>query len=92
MPNDLAIDFRQATAAVEGLREGLDGDTSLKLYALYQQATAGDASGPKPGFFEFADTARYEAWSRLRGMPHGEAQRRYVELVRRLPACASRFA
>lgn len=83
---DLVTDFRQAAEDVKRLPERPDNDTLLKLYALYKQATDGDACGPKPGFFDFVNTAKYEAWSRLRGMRDDEAQRKYIELVRKLGA------
>lgn len=86
MTAELATDFRQAAEDVKHLPTRPDNDTLLKLYALFKQATDGDASGPKPGFFDFVNTAKYEAWSRLRGMQGDEAQRKYVELVRQLGA------
>ena len=86
MARDLSDDFRQAAEDVQRLPERPDNDTLLKLYALYKQATEGDANGPKPGFFDFVNTAKYEAWSRLRGMQSDEAQKKYVDLVRQLQA------
>ena len=86
MSHDVSEDFRQAAEDVKRLPERPDNDTLLKLYALYKQATDGDACGPKPGFFDFVNTAKYEAWSRLRGMQSAEAQEKYVKLVRQLEA------
>jgi acyl-CoA-binding protein len=86
MSTDPDTEFRQAAEDVKRLQERPDNDTLLKLYALYKQATDGDANGPKPGFFDFVNTAKYEAWSRLRGMQAGEARQKYVELVRQLGA------
>jgi acyl-CoA-binding protein len=84
MAPDLDADFLQASEDVKRLSQRPDNDTLLKLYALYKQATDGDVNGPKPGFFDFVNTAKYEAWARLRGMQSSEAQRKYVELVRQL--------
>lgn len=78
--------FLQAAEDVQRLATRPDNDTLLKLYALYKQATDGDVAGAKPGFFDFVNTAKYEAWSRLRGMPAGDAQQKYVELVQQLRA------
>jgi acyl-CoA-binding protein len=86
MSHDLSEGFLQAAEDVKRLPERPDNDTLLKLYALYKQATHGDADGPKPGFFDFVNTAKYEAWSRLSGMQPAEAQQKYVELVRQLGA------
>ena len=84
MSINLDAGFLQATEDAKQLPARPDNDTLLKLYALYKQATDGDACGPKPGFFDFVNTAKYEAWSRLRGMRPGEAQQKYIDLVRQL--------
>lgn len=84
MAADLDADFRQAAEDVKRLPARPDNDTLLKLYALYKQATDGDVAGPKPGFFDFVNTAKYEAWTRLRGMRADDARQKYVELVRQL--------
>jgi len=86
MSADLDASFRQAAEDAKQLPTRPDNDTLLKLYALYKQATDGDACGPKPGFFDFVNTAKYEAWSRLRGMHASEARQKYIELVRQLGA------
>ncbi len=76
--------FQQATRDVLALPERPDNATLLKLYALYKQGTLGDADGPKPGFFDFVNTAKHAAWARLRGMRQDEARQQYVSLVRTL--------
>lgn len=86
MTIDLDAGFRKAAEDAKRLPARPDNDTLLKLYALYKQATDGDACGPKPGFFDFVNTAKYEAWSRLRGMQASEAQEKYIDLVRQLGA------
>ena len=53
---------------------------------VYKQGSEGDVSGPKPGFFDFVGTAKYEAWAKLKGTPSAEARQRYIELVRSLGA------
>ncbi|MGH8118282.1 MAG: acyl-CoA-binding protein [Rhodanobacteraceae bacterium] len=88
MPSDLDAEFRKAAEDVRHLPTRPDNDTLLKLYALYKQATAGNNDAPKPGFFDFVGTAKYEAWSRLRGMQAADAQQKYIELVRALEAKA----
>ncbi|HEY9112660.1 MAG TPA: acyl-CoA-binding protein [Rhodanobacteraceae bacterium] len=86
MSSELDADFQRAAEDVKRLPERPDNDTLLKLYALYKQATDGDVNGPKPGFFDFVNTAKYEAWSRLRGMRAHDAQQKYIDLVRQLGA------
>ena len=83
---ELDPQFLAAGEAVKKLAERPDNDTLLKLYALYKQGSEGDVSGPKPGFFDFVGTAKYEAWAKLKGTPNAEARQRYIELVRSLGA------
>ena len=83
---DLTAEFEQAAIDVKQLAQRPDNDMLLKLYALYKQGSVGDVCGPKPGFFDFVGTAKYEAWSQLHGMPKDEARQKYVELVRKLEA------
>jgi acyl-CoA-binding protein len=79
--SDLKTAFEQATRDVQNLPERPDNDALLRLYALYKQATEGDISGDKPGFFDFVGTAKYEAWAKLTGTGRDEAMQRYIDLV-----------
>jgi acyl-CoA-binding protein len=84
--SDLQTRFEKAAEDVKQLAKRPDNDTLLKLYALYKQGLEGDVSGPKPGFFDFVGTAKYEAWSKLKGTKQDEAQQKYVDLVKKLGA------
>src|SRR5690348_4437763 len=84
--SNIKTKFEQAAEDIKKLSERPDNDTLLKLYALYKQGAEGDVSGPKPGFFDFVGTAKYEAWAQLRGMSTEEARSKYIELVRKLEA------
>ena len=83
---DLKQQFEQAKKDVQALSERPDNDTLLRLYALYKQGSDGDVSGDKPGFFDFVGTAKYEAWSKLKGTSQDEAMQKYVALVKKLGA------
>lgn len=82
--SDLDAQFAQAAKDVMTLSEEPDNNVKLKLYALYKQATEGDVSGPRPGFFDFVGNAKYEAWEKVRGTSREDAQKQYVALVARL--------
>lgn len=86
MSEDLKAQFEQAAVDVKGLEKRPGDDDLLALYALYKQATEGDASGEKPGFFDFVARAKFEAWEELGGVSQDEAMRRYIEKVRALGA------
>jgi len=82
--SDLKSSFEQAAKDVQALAERPDNDTLLRLYALYKQGAEGDVAGPKPGFFDFVGTAKYEAWAKLKGTGQDEAMKKYVDLVKKL--------
>lgn len=81
---DLKEQFQKAAQEVMGLAERPDNDTMLRLYGLYKQGSEGDVSGPKPGFFDFVGTAKYEAWEKLQGTKPEDAMKKYVDLVKKL--------
>ncbi|WP_101924823.1 MULTISPECIES: acyl-CoA-binding protein [Luteimonas] len=83
---DLTQQFEAAGRRVRDLPARPDNDTLLRLYALYKQATEGDAGGPRPGFFDFVGTAKREAWERLAGTSRETAMQRYIDLVATLVA------
>jgi len=82
--NDKPAAFEKAAEAVKSLPERPDDATMLKLYALYKQGSLGDVQGDRPGFFDFVGAAKYEAWEKLEGTSQDEAQRQYIDLVRKL--------
>jgi acyl-CoA-binding protein len=82
--SDLNSRFEAAAVAAKSLPERPDNDTLLKLYALYKQGSEGDVNGPKPGFFDFVGTAKYEAWAKLAGTSQDQAKEKYIALVERL--------
>jgi diazepam-binding inhibitor (GABA receptor modulator, acyl-CoA-binding protein) len=86
MTDDLRARFEQAAVDVKGLATRPSDNDLLALYALYKQATEGDASGDKPGFFDFVARAKYEAWEELKGTSTDQAMQRYVDKVRSLGA------
>ena len=79
--SDLNTQFAQAQKDVNSLSERPDNDTMLKLYALYKQATQGDAGGERPGAFDFVRRAKFDAWTGVKGTSTEDAMRQYVELV-----------
>jgi len=81
---DQTAEFERAANAAKSLPERPDDRTMLQLYALYKQGSSGDVQGSRPGFFDFVGAAKYEAWEALQGTAPDEAQRQYVDLVRKL--------
>ncbi len=77
--SDLQVRFAQAQQDVQALRP--DNTAMLKLYALYKQATKGDATGDRPGTFDFVARAKFDAWSEVAGVSADDAMHQYIDLV-----------
>ncbi|CCD40934.1 Acyl-CoA-binding protein [Candidatus Paraburkholderia kirkii UZHbot1] len=81
---DIDQQFAQAQADVTQLLERPGNLTLLRLYALFKQASVGDAQDEKPGFTDIAGKYKYEAREALKGTPADDAKTRYVKLVEAL--------
>lgn len=81
--------FTQAQADVKELSERPGNLTLLRLYALFKQATEGDANGDQPGFADIVGKYKRDAWAALKGTPQEVAKQHYVELVESLRSGAS---
>ena len=84
MSSDLATEFAAAAQSAQSLPKKPDNATLLQLYSLYKQATAGDASGKRPGFTDPVGRAKYDAWAALQGTPKDTAMQSYIDLVAKL--------
>ncbi|MDX1415039.1 MAG: acyl-CoA-binding protein [Candidatus Promineifilaceae bacterium] len=82
--NDLQVQFETAAEQATNLPKRPDNETMLKLYSFYKQATVGDVAGKRPGFTDFVGRAKYDAWSKLKGMDKEAAKQSYVDLVNQL--------
>lgn len=76
--------FDQAQADSKNLSERPDNMTLLKMYALYKQASSGDAEGKRPGFTDMVGRAKFDAWDALKGTSKEEAMQQYIDLVEEL--------
>lgn len=83
MPN-MQERFESAQQNVNRLPDRPDNETLLKLYALYKQATQGDASGARPDNFDFVRRAKFDAWSAMKGTSVHDAMQQYIALVESL--------
>lgn len=73
--------FAEAQERVKKLPKRPPNDSLLALYALYKQATEGDASGKRPGMLDPVGRAKHDAWAARRGTGREAAMQAYVELV-----------
>ena len=81
---DLKAQFEQAVAESKSLPEKPDNMTLLKIYALYKQASSGDAEGKRPGFSDMVGRAKWDAWTAVKGQSADAAMQEYVELIESL--------
>ena len=82
--SELKRKFEAAAKDVLKAKKDPGNDMKLKLYAHYKQATEGDVAGEKPGFTDFVNRAKYEAWAKLKGTPPEKAMEAYVKLAERV--------
>jgi acyl-CoA-binding protein len=73
--------FEQAVADSKNLPERPDNMTMLKIYALYKQASTGDADGKRPGFTDMVGRAKWDAWNELKGQSADVAKQSYIDLI-----------
>lgn len=73
--------FDAAVADSKSLPERPDNMTLLKIYALYKQGSAGDATGERPGMTDFVNRAKFDAWAALAGTSQDDAKQQYIDLI-----------
>ncbi|NOU29034.1 MAG: acyl-CoA-binding protein [Polyangiaceae bacterium] len=81
---ELPAKFEDAQVRVKKLANAPSTDDLLALYAFYKQATAGDATGSRPGMFDLKGRAKFDAWAKVKGTSKDDAMTKYVALVDRL--------
>ena len=81
---DLKQRFDAAVASSKNLNDRPGNMTLLELYALYKQASNGDATGERPDFTDLVGRAKWDAWKKLEGRSGEQAMQEYVELVESL--------
>lgn len=83
--SNIQVQFEEAVASSKSIATKPDNETLLQLYALYKQATIGDAAEKgEYGMFDFVAKAKHEAWKKLKGLSVDKAMQDYVTLVNSL--------
>lgn len=82
--SDLKKKFEKAAKDVTALPKRPNNDQLLELYALYKQATEGDVKGSRPGLLDLTGRAKYDAWTKKKGLGGEAAMKAYVDYVARL--------
>ena len=80
----LAEEFEAAVKRVNGLAAAPPTSVMLELYGLYKQASAGDATGSRPGMMDVRGRAKFDAWASRKGMSRDDAMRAYIDRAAKL--------
>jgi diazepam-binding inhibitor (GABA receptor modulating acyl-CoA-binding protein) len=77
--------FQNAVKESKELSLKPSNEMMLLLYALYKQATLGDATEESaPAAFDFVAKAKYDSWQNQKGKTKEIAMQEYVALVEKL--------
>lgn len=81
---DLKSQFTQASEDVKKISSRPDNQTLLELYALFKQSTEGDVKGSRPGMLDIRGRAKFDAWTKKKGVSSETAMKDYIALVSKL--------
>jgi len=72
--------FNAVVEAVRTEKPAKEASSSdkLSIYALFKQAKEGDVKGERPGMFSMEARAKYDAWSKNKGMDTNTAMENYI--------------
>ncbi|CAN5915103.1 acyl-CoA-binding protein [soil metagenome] len=84
--SDLTTRFEDAVRDSKSLPEKPGNMTLLRIYALYKQASGGNARGDRPGFADMVGRAKWDAWHALEGTSADAAMQEYIDLIESLKA------
>ncbi|KAF7283599.1 hypothetical protein GWI33_023356 [Rhynchophorus ferrugineus] len=59
----------------------------LEIYGLLKQVTKGDINKPKPSAFNIVEKAKWDAWSKKKGLSKEEAMEEFIKTVRKAYSC-----
>ncbi|KAH0944132.1 hypothetical protein HID58_003769 [Brassica napus] len=75
------VGFDGSDSSAKHVSSKFSDDTSLILYALYQQATVGPCNTPKPSAWRPVEQSKWQSWQGLGAMPSVEAMRLFVKVL-----------
>ena len=77
-------DFQAAIDNITEVDDPPSNQDQLALYAFFKQANFGDVTGTRPPQYELFDRAKFDAWTKVKGMGADEAKQGYIDKVRQL--------
>ncbi|CAO3631053.1 unnamed protein product [Cunninghamella blakesleeana] len=82
----VSAEFETAANEVKALKKTPSNDKLLELYGLFKQAKEGDNTTTRPGVFDPKGKAKWDAWTKNKGLSQEEAEKKYIALVEELKA------
>jgi acyl-CoA thioester hydrolase len=76
--------FEAAKKRVLDLPERPSNEKMLEIYSLAKQAEIGDINIEKPAMFDFVAAAKFNSWSKKKGITKEDAMQQYIDLVEKL--------
>lgn len=70
-----------STGSPDAVLSKFSSDSALLLFALYQQATVGPCTAPKPSAWKPVEVSKWSSWSKLGNMASTEAMRLFVKIL-----------
>jgi len=77
-------DFEKAKNDVQDLSEMPSNQDQLALYGLFKQAKFGDVTGKRPAQYDMFGRAKFDAWTKVKGMGADDAKQQYIAKVTEL--------
>ena len=77
-------EFLIAADTVKQLSKSPETEELQILYGYYKQATVGNINVDKPGFLNFKEIKKWEAWNACKGIVQYDAEVKYILYVNEL--------
>jgi len=72
-------EFEQVAKGVKECSKPGTNEELLELYGFYKQATVGDNNTGQPWALQIEARAKWDAWTKNKGMSQADARARYIE-------------
>ncbi len=79
-------EFQNAINHFKRLESFLPNSVLLVFYGLYQQATCGDNESSRPEMSDLKGIAKWDSWTKYKGMSKTDAEKEYIRFAGSLEA------
>jgi len=75
------MDFKDCCDFMYSQMNNLTDDQKLVMYALFKQASVGDAPVESPSKMQLLNYAKWDAWNKVRGVESTDAKNEYMKIA-----------